>query len=100
MRKNRGDYDRRRGDSPDWERRSRERKNNKNWEREPIDLPERKKDNYKGHQGTPHKQETPRLMPETVAKINRKEMSPFLVRIFYSINKENIFGNNGSLPES
>ena len=96
----REDHGRHRERSPDWERKSREQRPVRSREREGNDRPEWKRDERKVYQGALKVQSKERNSHEVIAKVNRKEVCPFLVRVFYSINHENVFGNDSKLPEN
>lgn len=94
----RDESERYRGRSSDREARSRDQKPYREREREPTERTDWKRDNYRSpyHQGK--LQERDRNTTETIVRINRKETCPFLVKVYYSINKESVFDSNGSMP--
>lgn len=96
----RDSHERHRGRSTDREGRSRDQHQIRERDHEPIDRPDWRRDNYRGQHPPNKVQERDRNNVETIVKVNRKETCPFLVRVFYSINKENVFDGTGPLPDT
>lgn len=91
--------ERHQGRSSEREPRSRDHKPYREREREPIENPDWRRDNQRGQYPQGKVQDRERNITETVVRVNRKQTCPFLVKVFYSINKENVFESNGSVPE-